>query len=264
MSKSKKLEQLGYKKEEIASLTPGDEQEVDKALGLVEAAMESPVVQKPQDLSMPGCDTPPDIDFNMTSPLWTEKILSYLDKDRETENGQPRVDGLRRLARMVFGEFSTQTDVIDCPSANNLFRAVVKCRIIVHHKNMFADGAADVYSGNTDPQFAEYAVATAETRAEGRALKKLLCLTRVLVAEEVGKPSPSEPRIDDERVGSSVVNGLMLMGKRLGVNLIKVAGLIGIKVNDLKEMSKKEALTLTDKLNKYIRNEEKVTEDIKG
>lgn len=142
-----------------------------------------------------------------TSPEWSDYVLSQLSDD-ETLDGNPTVAGLRRLVTLFFGEIIvSDCHVVEGPHESNQFRAVARCTVEVFDDAINAvrkySDAADVYPGNTDETYARYAVATACTRAEARALRKLLGL-RAVSAEEVTSQPAGDSGYGDQIVESQI------------------------------------------------------------
>lgn len=195
---------------------------------------------------------------------WTDYILGLLDPEKEMDNKNPKTDGLRRVAHQVYGPFSVKTHVVDSPNINNGYRAtvVVSIRFL---NDLEYDGAADVYSGNTDKKFAVHAVATAETRAEGRALRRALKLTKVLAAEELYNADLDEPTGLEEgsAMPSTMLTSLELIANNTGVDLLKVAQKQGYNVNSVKELTKEQGLALSKVLGDIKRKTIELTDDIK-
>lgn len=124
-----------------------------------------------------------------TDPDWTEYVLSLLSPDELSPEGRPTCDGLRRVAEICLGDIlRSEAKVVQGPTTLNNMTAVVEFTLEYMSKHtdtvVSFTGTADVNDKNCDPRFAVFATATAETRAEGRALRKALRLRRVLTAEE--------------------------------------------------------------------------------
>lgn len=196
------------------------------------------------------------------SPEWTPYVLGLLTST-EKINNHPKTDGLRRVAHMLLSDFSSETDVIDTPTVHNNYRATVRVRLMFRH-GLCIDGVADVYGGNTDPAYARYAVATAETRAEGRALRRALKLIGVIAAEE------SSPDIDiqteersKEPINNSMLTSLKLMAERANVDLHKLAVFMGYNIDDLTQLKHGDGIRIADKIAVYVRNDEETPNEIK-
>lgn len=124
-----------------------------------------------------------------TDPDWTEYVLSKLTPEELSPEGRPTCDGLRRVAELVLGPtVNSCAKIVQAPSPENGMTAVAEFHYTyesIHtSREVTFTAAADCNSGNTEGMFSRFATAMAETRAEGRALRKALRLRRVLTAEE--------------------------------------------------------------------------------
>lgn len=124
-----------------------------------------------------------------TDPDWTEYVLSKLSPDELSPEGRPTCDGLRRVAELVLGvTVNSSVRIVQAPAPDNGMTAVAEFSYTfesIHTgRPVTFTAAADCNSRNTDEKFSIFATAMAETRAEGRALRKALRLRRVLTAEE--------------------------------------------------------------------------------
>lgn len=195
-------------------------------------------------------------------PEWTKYVLSLMTDD-ELEQGMPKVDGLRRVATFLFGPFSTNTEVVQTPNVDNGYRATVVVKLDFNKPIFSCSGSADVFSGNTNKMFAIHPVATAETRAEGRALRRALRLTKVISAEELDGADKDEPNGTDNRIQSGVLNGLKIMASKVGVNLDKLSLYMGYQTNSLEDLSNADGIKISEKIGKFQRKEEAIPDEIK-
>lgn len=149
----------------------------------------------------------------ITDPDWTEYVISLLTEKEKTK-GYPTVNGLRRVTQIVKGAIvHITTDVLQCPTAENGLRSVVVVTVGFCDKSSF-DGAAETNQQNTpDMTFRKHSVATAEGRAEGRALRKALCLN-TLTAEEMG-PSVANIPDDNEPITSGQRQSIIVFAGKL-------------------------------------------------
>lgn len=174
---------------------------------------------------------------------WQKKLLDLLEKDEFIEN-YPSTDGLLRIARLVYGDFSIHCDVVMCPDGHRK-NATVKVSLIF--PNLQIQAVADTTEHNIKSPFNKHLVATAETKALGRALKKLLGI-HVHTHEEM---------LDDgneyEKITEQQIRAIENMGKKLKVDLdVFLAENAGINMDVLKEgsnLTKDHGLQLLDKLN---------------
>ncbi len=129
---------------------------------------------------------------------WSDYVLKQFEED-ETIDGNPTVDGLRRVARKLLGSIvQSICNVISAPNLANEWAATVEHTIVINWKRE-VDGyseqrvfteVADVNPFNCDAEFRRFASSTASTRAEARALRKALMLKRVVAAEEITEVAP--------------------------------------------------------------------------
>lgn len=192
-------------------------------------------------------------------PQWHEYVMEQLTKE-ELKEGNPTVDGLRRVIEDVYGTvLKAKTDVIQTPSEQNGKRATVVHTLTVRryddNDKIQISGAADVYYGNTDEGFRNHPVATAETRAEGRALRRALKLRKVVSAEEMGDTSGDS--IKEENPGSittAQITALNVMSKnKVHVNLAKlIPSHLGREIVNLKsDVTYDEGIGLVDLVSSY-------------
>ena len=125
------------------------------------------------------------------SEEWNDYVMSQFHSG-ELFDGNPTCAGLRRVSEELLGTIisSRPAQVWPATDSDGPGRATVVFEIVIDWMDSgqlktFAD-VADVWHGNTDDLFCAHPVATASTRAEGRALRKALKL-RVLAAEELAK-----------------------------------------------------------------------------
>ena len=191
---------------------------------------------------------------NITDVEWTEYVLSNLSDDEKID-GNPTVDGLRRVTQRLVGPIvSSISRVIQTPSLDNEQRATVEHTIEVDTGRTVktVSGRADVFSGNTDKMFAKFPVATAETRAEGRALRRLLNLRKVVAAEEIGGVDVvDDNELDPSNITSMQIRRMEVVAEsKLDLSLAKFIA-EEAKVKLLEDISYQDARTLLDKLSKY-------------
>jgi len=128
---------------------------------------------------------------SMFSDEWNEFVMAHFHRN-ELIDGNPICAGLRRVAEYLLGDIveSGPEQVFPATDGSGPDRATVVFKVVFDWMNsgqhrVFKE-VADVWHGNTDDLFCAHPVATASTRAEGRALRKALKL-RCLAAEELAK-----------------------------------------------------------------------------
>lgn len=163
---------------------------------------------------------------------WTDHVLSFLTDD-EKIMGNPTTDGLRRVFEKVMDcqVIDADSKVVQCPSRENEMRATVEFTLSFKPNwvgDAFNDtrsvtGAADVYWGNCDKVFRNHPVAVAETRAEGRALRRALRLRKVVAAEEIATEIEDHPDANTvSKITNNQINFIDVMAKRLNINVQKM------------------------------------------
>ncbi len=165
-----------------------------------------------------------------TSPEWQAYVLSQFLPD-EMVIGNPTVDGLRRVVTKLIGPIKRLTTAVhQCPTRENGGRAVVTCTVEIlpfgadpyMEAQMCIDGSADVFEGNCD-HYSHFPIAVAETRAEGRALRKILLLRKVLAAEETTVKSSEDAKALEfgaptEKATSEQINFINLLCKKNNID----------------------------------------------
>jgi hypothetical protein len=191
----------------------------------------------------------------MSDPAWSAYVLSHLEENEKIK-GHPKADSLRRLAELLLGPIvEVDTQVPQCPSIENGGRATVIVKIYIsntHDDHTYcASGAADVFPGNTEQLFAKFPVATAETRAEGRAYRKLLRLINVVTAEELVDENeifdPSD-RIDAAQLA---LIKQMCSPSKLDVNVEKLLEQHDIKVENIDRVSRSKAQEICKEISSF-------------
>ena len=131
-------------------------------------------LETPQDVDTSTQDVIAENTPHPTSPEWNDYVMS-LFADSELIEGNPLVHGLRRVSELVIGRvmYSGPTQVFPATRDDHHGRATVVFTVEFENGMRFSE-VADCWEGNTDDMFCAYAVATASTRAEGRALRKAL------------------------------------------------------------------------------------------
>ena len=151
------------------------------------------------------------------SDEWNEYVMAHF-KPNELIDGNPICAGLRRVAELLLGDIteSGPEQVFPATDNNGPGRATVVFAVTFNWMNSGSlktfKEVADVWHGNTDDLFCAHPVATASTRAEGRALRKALKL-RCLAAEELAKKDIVD--IVQQAVQQAPTSGEYEAGKRI-------------------------------------------------
>ena len=214
------------------------------------------------------------------SDEWNEYVMAHF-KSNELIDGNPICAGLRRVAELLLGDIieSGPEQVFPATDNNGPGRATVVFSVTFNWMN---DGTikvfkevADVWHGNTDDLFCAHPVATASTRAEGRALRKALKL-RCLAAEELAKKdivdivqqavkqAPTSGEYESDKIISS--QQIQFIDNRCNQLDIDVAKFINIGENTysgIDEVTKDNAKKMIKVLNTY-QNGSEIPDKVKG
>ncbi len=176
----------------------------------------------------------------MTDPSWTKYVLDLL-QDNEKCDGNPTVNGLRRVAQLVKNKIKgTRSTVEQCPTKENGQRSVVV--VTVHFEDgSFFDGVAETNRRNTPEEYICHSVATAESRAEGRALRKALCLN-TYTSEEMVKADPVTD--EDKVITDGQRNSIVTMATKLDVDVSSIMEQLEIKKESLADLTSDEAIKM--------------------
>jgi len=207
---------------------------------------------------------------------WTDHVLGLLSDDEKIA-GNPTTDGLRRIFEVAMNcrVLVSSSKVAQSPDPNNEKRATVVHTIVYHlndsspetsHLNtVTVDGAADVYWGNCDKVYRNHPVAVAETRAEGRALRRALKLRKVVAAEELSKDTEDNLGGDSvSKISSNQINFIDVMAKRLNINVSNIMKTLDIDHNVVDNISHDQAVALIRELSKLQQNMNDIPSDLLG
>ena len=222
----------------------------------------------PESMVVPVIPTSSDLN-------WTDHVLSMLSDDEKIK-GNPTTDGLRRIFETALNCIVTkaETQVIQSPSPDNEKRAtVVHCLgYIMKDESMNHDfkyrsvsGAADVYWGNCDKIYRNHPIAVAETRAEGRALRRALRLRKVVAAEEISKEIDDHPDENTvSKISNNQINFIDVIAKRLNINISKLLKSNDLSCENIYTLSHENAVNIIRLLSKYQQNMADISESIIG
>lgn len=217
----------------------------------------------------PKTVTPNDLD-------WTDHVLGLLSED-EKISGNPTTDGLRRIFEKALNcrVLASVSDVVQTPEPNNEKRATVVHSITyllnggVQDKpelnTVTINGAADVFWGNCDKVYRNYPVAVAETRAEGRALRRALKLRKVVAAEEIAAEVDDHPDQNTvSKISNNQINFIDVMSKRLNINVSKLLEKGNLDKNNVYGLNHEDAIGIIRQLSKYQQDMTGISEDLLG
>ena len=190
---------------------------------------------------------------------WTDHVLGLLNKDELIE-GNPTTDGLRRVFEIALNctVIQAMSEVLQQPTPDNEKRATVVHTLsyIMNDKDMedvlrtrSISGSADVYWGNCDKVFRNHPVAVAETRAEGRALRRALKLRKVVAAEELVEDAEDNPDFDSvSKITPNQINFIDIIAKRCDINVHNVIKALDIVAEGVYNIKHEDAVKLVREL----------------
>jgi hypothetical protein len=227
------------------------------------------VVENTEVVSNPKTVTPNDLD-------WTDHVLALLSDD-EKISGNPTTDGLRRIFEIALNcrVLASVSEVVQTPEPNNEKRATVVHSItyILNEgardqpelNTVTINGAADVFWGNCDKVYRNYPVAVAETRAEGRALRRALKLRKVVAAEEIAKDIEDHPDQDSvTKITNNQINFIDVMAKRLNINVTKLLDENELESKNIYVLSHEDAVKVIRMLSSYQQDMSSISDNIVG
>ena len=206
---------------------------------------------------------------------WNDYVLGLLSDD-EKISGNPTTDGLRRIFEIALKcrLIASTSQVTQSPSPDNEKRATA-VHSLMYRLNpesddpngintLTVDGSADVYWGNCDKIYRNHPVAVAETRAEGRALRRALRLRKVVAAEELAT------NVEDDVMGDSVgkitsnqVSFMDVIAKRLNVNVVKLIESMNLPHDNIKNLTHDNAVSIIRELSKLQQSVDSIPDNIK-
>lgn len=206
---------------------------------------------------------------------WTDHVLSLLSED-EKISGNPTTDGLRRVFEIALGCTIVQSTslVSQAPSPENEKRATVvhSLSFVLNDPNIteqtkfrVVSGAADVYWGNCDKIYRNHPVAVAETRAEGRALRRALKLRKVVAAEELTKEIEDHPDLNSvNKITNNQINFIDVIAQRLNINVSRLLEENSLDVKNIYNICHQDAVTIIRSLSKFQQDMSLISDGITG
>lgn len=213
---------------------------------------------------------------------WHDFVMSKFHKG-ELFDGNPVCAGLRRVAEELLGTIvvSRPSQVWPATDVDGPGRATVVFEVVIDWMDSgqlrtYSD-VADVWHGNTDDLFCAHPVATASTRAEGRALRKALKV-KCLAAEELAKkdvasivrqtvhtakPTDGEWK-EDDNISTPQINFIDAKCKQLDINVISFINMGEAQYETIDDVSKKTASKMLGVLNEYQTGSKVIPDNIAG
>lgn len=208
-------------------------------------------------------DTKPEIhDYN-----WTDYVLSELH-DNELFEGNPTVDSLRRLVSKYIGTIIESRSTVITSTEKY---AAVSVNIAVDCADgtlLQYCGLADASPQNTTGEFSKYLLSIAETRAEGRALRKILQLRKTISAEELSNVQQVITDDKQDTITDNQLNFIDIMsrnnGRGMNINVKNLIRNMFGKDVDIKKLTHQDGIKITNQLSTYQHKPETITNELKG
>ena len=217
---------------------------------------------------------------SMFSDEWNDFVMAHFHRN-ELIDGNPICAGLRRVAEFLLGDIveSGPEQVFPAMDGSSPDRATVVFKVVFNWMNSgqhrVYKEVADVWHGNTDDLFCAHPVATASTRAEGRALRKALKL-RCLAAEELAKkdivsivqesvkktPTSGEYEVD-QSISTQQVQFIDTKCKQLDIDVMSFINIGSGDYANIGQVTRDSAKKMIKFLNGY-QNGEPIQDSIKG
>lgn len=210
-------------------------------------AQEEQVVIRPQD------------------PEWSEYVLDQMH-DSELKDGNPTVDGLRRVTERIYGEIiQSSSEIVNYNTDRGI--CTVKHTLAIQKYStdtiITVDGCVDVKYQNIPHPFNQHLVSTADTRAEGKALRRALKL-RVVTAEEVQQTSEDDVLAAEENITDQQILAINQMCKRLDVSLVEGVKSVCPNADSIRDSSNLQGRMLLSTLSEYQRSPASIPENLVG
>ena len=193
---------------------------------------------------------------------WSDYVMTKFDRS-ELIDGNPICAGLRRVAELMLGTVveSGPEQVFPSTDSNKPGRATVVYKVVIDWMNTgyfktFKE-VADVWHGNTDDLFCAHPVATASTRAEGRALRKALKI-RALAAEELAKKdivgivqATTADWNPEDTISNQQVTFINNKCKQLDIDVRKFVNMGSTRYESINDVTRNTAQKMLRQLNDY-------------
>lgn len=206
---------------------------------------------------------------------WTEYVLGLLSEDEKIK-GNPTTDGLRRIFEIALNctVVGADSEVVQSPNPENEKRATVTHRLtfILNSESVSEEfkyrsvtGAADVYWGNCDKIYRNHPVAVAETRAEGRALRRALKLRKVVSAEELVEEVDDHPDANSvNKITNNQINFIDVIAQRIDIDIKKLLQSNNLNPDALYSLHHEDAVNIIRLLSRYQQAIADIPENILG
>jgi hypothetical protein len=206
-----------------------------------------------------------------SNPTWNDHVMKQFLPD-ELIDGRPTVDGLRRVAENLLGTIlEISSTVVQVPTHENGMRSTVKVSVVFEYilgQSQRYEGVADVCELNAKSPYFLHPTSTAETKAEGRALRKALKLRRILSAEEMGASTNTPESNAPANITDTQITFIDLMCgntmRGMNIDVIKLVNYYGYNVTNIKKLKHEDSLALQKILSDFQNDTAKIPMEIIG
>lgn len=198
------------------------------------------------------------------SKEWTEFILSELDPT-ELINKKPKCSGIRRMVEKYIGPI-IESRIVNCfPPVNGVATIVYGVKILLTNPKypgfavgqITAEDIADSSVSNTPAPYNKFLSAVAATRAESRALRKVLKIN-VISAEEgddlekLGETESFEPQ---DKISEEQINFLDMICSRCDISTLDFINSGKDNFKSINDITHSQAASMLQYLNDIQRTE---------
>lgn len=233
-----------------------------------------PVLDTFADANQP--EMPPD----RNSAEWTQYVLKKFEPNELDDLGNPTVDGLSRIARILIGPILASISKVVCaPHPDNRNKATVehflKIKDVTLGEVCEYQEVADAGPDNVrDKTYSIFSTAMASTRARGRSLRQALNLYHIVAAEELSNKENEDCGPIEDTQALFMEN----ICKRLDVHLLKFINIFDeegkltpeniknkkITYKDIRELDKETARIMCETIGEWQRNKSLIPDVVKG
>lgn len=236
-----------------------------------------------EPMEVPEVETDPaPVTPDYTDAGWSDYVLSLFSEDELVDGKYPNVNALRRVTELLLGEitFSGPIHTEQTMDPDHPGKAVVTYQVQIAWKLDQYYGTQDlainvdlpvrtyqsvasVWIGNCDNKFAAFPESTAETRAEGRCLRRALRVNVVCADELTQKDTEAivQQRQDSvdttgewEETGlitDQQINTITMMCERLGIDLQKFINSGAQEYANIGDVKRATAAGMLKQLNRF-------------
>ena len=240
------------------------------------------IIDEEEEMVVPAVEPPARTMPYYHDPEWNDYVMGQFAPEELVDGKYPNVNSLRRMAELLLGDivFSGPIKVEQTMDPEHTGKAVVVYKITIDWKldqypiTMGIDLAAgypqrsflsvaSCWVGNTDDMFAVFPESIAETRAEGRTLRRALRINVVCADELTKKDTAAIVQQQKESVTTTgeweesslitdqQISTIKMMCDRLGINVTKFINSGSQKYKDISGVTRAAAAGMLKQLNRY-------------